>query len=152
MRFIAHRGNIHGPNPKEENTINYILNAISNGFDVEIDVWYIDGCLYLGHDKPLYLVHDFDFFKTNVNRLWCHCKNVQALDILLPMGIHCFIHDKDNATLTSHNIVWLYPTDTINVNNSICVLPELHDFHIKHIEKCIGICSDYIKLASLKFG
>ncbi len=152
MRFIAHRGNVHGPNPKEENTIDYILKAIKQGFDVEIDVWYVNGCLYLGHDKPQYVVPEFTFFKNNIDKLWCHCKNLQAFDILMPMGIHCFIHDTDIATLTSQNFVWLYPTENIVVNNSICVLPEWYDFNIKHVEKCVGICSDYIKFAELKFN
>lgn len=151
MYFISHRGNLHGPKPQQENSIPYILNAIKKGFDVEIDVWYVNGSLYLGNDKPQYLVPEFKFFKDNANKLWCHCKNVQALDILLPLGIHCFIHDKDQATLTSKNYIWLYPSKTINANNSICVLPEWNDFDIHNVKKCVGICSDYIEFMKFKY-
>ena len=40
MILISHRGNIDGVNKLKENKINYINEAIKNGFDVEIDVWY----------------------------------------------------------------------------------------------------------------
>ena len=38
MKLIAHRGNIHGENPSEENKPEYIDAAIDKGYDVEIDV------------------------------------------------------------------------------------------------------------------
>ena len=37
MRLIAHRGNINGRNKKRENEIEYILEALNLGYDVEID-------------------------------------------------------------------------------------------------------------------
>lgn len=37
--WIAHRGNTRGPKPEKENQPEYILQAIHEGFDVEIDVW-----------------------------------------------------------------------------------------------------------------
>ena len=37
--WIAHRGNTRGPKPEKENQPEYILQAIQEGFDVEIDVW-----------------------------------------------------------------------------------------------------------------
>jgi glycerophosphoryl diester phosphodiesterase len=43
MLLISHRGNISGPQPKLENTVAYIEQAINQGFDVEIDVWFQDG-------------------------------------------------------------------------------------------------------------
>ncbi len=50
MILISHRGNIDGVNIERENTISYIQEAINLGYDVEIDVWYKDDNLYLGHD------------------------------------------------------------------------------------------------------
>ena len=47
MKLISHRGNINGPNKTEENSPEHILNAINNGYDVEIDVWFIDDKWYL---------------------------------------------------------------------------------------------------------
>jgi glycerophosphoryl diester phosphodiesterase len=56
MKLIAHRGNINGPNPLRENSIDYIEEAISEGFDVEIDLRVEDNQCYLGHDDPQYFV------------------------------------------------------------------------------------------------
>lgn len=152
MRLISHRGNLHGPNVKDENKIDYVLNALHKGYDVEIDVWYIKGIIYLGHDEPQYEVPEFKFFTENKDKLWCHCKNIQALDILLPLGIHCFVHNKDVATLTSQNYIWLYPCNEIDTNNSICVLPEWFDFNVKNIERAVGICTDHVEFTRYKFN
>ncbi len=42
MILISHRGNINGKNEIRENSIFYIMEALSMGFDVEIDVWNVD--------------------------------------------------------------------------------------------------------------
>ena len=52
MILISHRGNIDGKKPHLENQPDYIDEAIALGYDVEIDVWLIDGVLFLGHDAP----------------------------------------------------------------------------------------------------
>jgi hypothetical protein len=52
MIYISHRGNVDGKKPHLENKPEYIDEAISLGYDVEIDVWCIDGGLMLGHDEP----------------------------------------------------------------------------------------------------
>jgi hypothetical protein len=58
MILISHRGNISGPNPERENHPDYILEALQAGYEVEIDVWFVDGKFKLGHDGPQY---DFPF-------------------------------------------------------------------------------------------
>ena len=40
MYLISHRGNLEGPKAEYENSISYIENAISKGFEVEVDVWF----------------------------------------------------------------------------------------------------------------
>ena len=75
MIFISHRGNLEGKNTELENSEKYILNAISHGFDVEVDVWLIGDELYLGHDKPQYPT-SLKFILND--RIWAHCKNVEA--------------------------------------------------------------------------
>ena len=52
MILISHRGNMNGIEKTKENTIEQINLALSKGYDVEVDVWYENGSLYLGHDKP----------------------------------------------------------------------------------------------------
>lgn len=144
MIFIAHRGNINGPNIERENTEEYILEALSKGYDCEIDLWVIDNILYLGHDKPIHKTSK-EFILNNSNNLWIHCKNHQALQYLINIDTNYFYHDKDNYTITSKNIIWGNINSEI-INNMICVMPEKYTQHINksHLLKCIGICSDYI--------
>jgi len=136
MRIISHRGNLNGPNPYEENSIQQINKAISFGFDVEIDVWFQKSKFYLGHDKPKYKI-DEKFLENS--KFWCHAKNLQALDIMLRNSkIHCFWHEKDNFTLTSRNIIWTYPKKSI-CTNSVIVLNSKKTLP----KNCFGICTDY---------
>lgn len=144
MIFIAHRGNVNGPIIDRENTEKYILEALSNGYDCEIDLWVIDNILYLGHDKPMYKTSK-EFILNNKKHLWIHCKNHIALQYLIDTDTNYFYHDKDNYTITSKNIIW-GNIDSNIINNMICVMPEKYRTNIdkQEIQKCIGICSDYI--------
>ena len=56
MIFISHRGNINGPNKLMENNPSYILSALNEGYECEIDVWKIKDKRFLGHDNPDYEV------------------------------------------------------------------------------------------------
>lgn len=142
MILIAHRGNTNGPMESWENEPTYIDTAIKKGFDVEVDVWYIDGQLYLGHDKPQYSI-DFRWFRDRLTNLWVHCKNIEAVlffkDIQYPFNY--FWHETDTITLTSINHIWAYPSKQ-PIKKSIAVMPEIYN---DDITECIGICSDYIE-------
>ena len=52
MILISNRGNVDGVNLEKENTQSYIQQAIDLGYDVEIDVRYINNKFWLGHDSP----------------------------------------------------------------------------------------------------
>ena len=54
MNLISHRGNIDGPQLDKENSPNYINEAIEAGYNVEIDIWFVNNKWYLGHDNPTY--------------------------------------------------------------------------------------------------
>ena len=137
MILISHRGNIDGRNPIYENSDKYCQTAIDKGFNVEIDVWYTD-TWWTGHDRPGYRV-SVDFLKKK--EVWCHAKNIEALNRLLDLGAHCFFHQNDNVTLTSKGYLWTNPTHQLT-EKSICVLPELQSINI---DGCAGICSDYVE-------
>ena len=138
MIFISHRGNINGINKKFENNPKYIQSAIKKGFNVEIDVWYKDA-FYLGHDSPQFIVTKR--FLEN-KKLWCHAKNLEALEKLQKINTKHFWHQEDDYTLTNNGFIWTYPGKKLS-NNSICVLPELKK---KKLPKFIsGICSDFIE-------
>jgi len=138
MFYISHRGNINGPNKKEENKPEYINAAIQNGFDVEIDVRFKNSQFYLGHDFAEYKVDES--FLLN-KKIWCHAKDVDALHNLKKINAHFFWHQQDDVTLTSKGYFWTYPGKLLT-KNSICVLPEVGKD--KKID-CAGICSDFIK-------
>ncbi len=79
MILISHRGNINGKNTEKENHPDYIDDAIKLGYDVEIDIWVIDGNFYLGHDGPQYNI-SLDWLSDRIDRLWIHCKNIEAIE------------------------------------------------------------------------
>tara|TARA_R110000744_G_scaffold10219_3_gene31937 strand:- start:2586 stop:3008 length:423 start_codon:yes stop_codon:yes gene_type:complete len=135
MILISHRGNLDGKNIERENSISYIEEALSNGFDVEIDIWKVSDKYMLGHDEPQYSVN-LDFLKNN--KLWCHAKNIDALYGMKVNDVHCFWHQEDDVTLTSKGYLWTYPNKQLTPK-SIAVLPE------GVIEEEIaGFCSDFI--------
>lgn len=142
MILISHRGNINGKFESWENEPTYIDNAIKEGFDVEIDVWYKDDMLWLGHDKAEYGV-DFRWFRDRITKLWIHCKNIESVEFFSQQSYdyNYFWHQEDTLTLTSHKYIWAYPNKQ-PIKNSIAVMPELNN---DDISKCLGVCSDYIK-------
>jgi len=147
MILIAHRGNTFGPNPKMENSPDYILDALERGYDVEIDVWYSSYSKewYLGHNAAQYKVEE-SFLKNN--SVWCHAKTVETFLQLLDIGAHTFFIDKDYATLTSKRYIWLSPTHGEIISGTICVMPEdarWKDANKDQLRECQGICSDFVE-------
>lgn len=142
MLLISHRGNLDGPNPEKENHPNYVGAALYDGYHVEVDVWYVDGEFVLGHDAPTYQVGYQWFYNS---RLWCHCKNIEALYKLSPNPlVNAFMHGEDDAVLTSQNYIWTYPKSTLKLTDkSIAVLPERTE-EWPGLNNCFGICTDYV--------
>jgi hypothetical protein len=140
MRLISHRGNLTGRIPDRENTKLYIIEALSEGYDVEVDIWCVGSKLYLGHDN---IQEEIDIGFLMNSRLWVHCKCIKALEVCLDNNVHCFFHDQDDCVLTSEGYIWVYPGKKLgkNRNKSIAVLPEYRDGEYD----CYGVCSDYIK-------
>ena len=144
MRLISHRGNISGRNPEKENSPQYIQDALNLGYDVEIDIWYVNNKYFLGHDSPQYEVEK-DFINSIKNRSWFHCKNEDALSNIGEDfdRINFFWHDRDKYTMTSMGHVWSFPGETM-VKNSIMLFPENYPENKNQILLSSGICSDYI--------
>lgn len=135
MKIISHRGNLNGRVPEMENHPKHIISAVYAGYDVEVDVWSIDGEFFLGHDHPQYSV---ELSWIRKFPLWCHAKNIEAFSRLLEYGIHCFWHDRDMFTLTSCGIPWCYPGNWIKggvtvVKDFLLISPPSHIF---------GVCVD----------
>lgn len=144
MKFISHRGNIDKIVSEEENKPEKIMDCILLGYDVEIDVWYVDNSFYLGHDQPQYKI-ERDLLLFNNKRLWCHAKNLKALENMLSLGLlNCFWHQNDDFTITSKGFIWTYPNKLLT-NNSVAVMPEISSYTFEDLRKVFGICSDNIK-------
>jgi hypothetical protein len=144
MLLISHRGNINGRIPEKENDPDYILDAINQGYKVEIDVWYINKEYWLGHDAPQYKIN-YNWLEKYYKNLYIHCKN---LDTVVKFNnppnfrnFNYFWHETDTITLTSYSEIWAYPGNQ-PIKNSIAVLPELYN---DDLSQCKGICSDNIK-------
>jgi len=138
MNLISHRGNINSRDVDKENNPAYIIQALSSGYDVEIDVWFNNDVFMLGHDHPQYKIqYDFLLYEG----LWLHCKTIETLSKLVYVEeLNCFFHDTDAAVLTSKNYIWTYPGNKL-YSNSICVLPETT---LQDIKGAAGVCSDFI--------
>ena len=139
MILIAHRGNINGPNPEEENEPKYIHQAIDLGFDVEIDVWYINNKWFLGHDEPQYET-DIEFLSQS--ELWLHCKNFEAFQKFSEQSetpFNFFYHTHEDYILTGRHYIWTCLGN--GGNNVICAVPETNNIDTTDFA---GVCSDYI--------
>jgi hypothetical protein len=140
--FISHRGNVNGKSSERENTSSYIQEAISGGYDVEIDIWIKKSKIYLGHDGPEQNI-SLEWLTNRKDKLWIHCKSLEALTFFNECNVsfNYFFHDSDEATLTSKGFIWVYPGKQ-PVKNSIAVMPEIND---DNFADCIGVCSDFIQ-------
>ena len=147
-KLISHRGNITGKT-KHENDPEYIISALDQGFDVELDVSFRDNNFWLGHDEKKYKVN-IDFL--NNDRLWCHLKNKECLkqivDVFKNENIHYFWHTTEDFVITSRGHIWhhskCFKKDNFTCK-SVAVLPEIFSWSKKELSDCYGICSDYIK-------
>ena len=139
MKLIAHRGNFKQKNIEKENSVSYIEEAITNGFDCEIDIW-AKNQLWLGHDKPEHAC-PLSFLFKHSKKLWIHCKNLQALEILINFkSLNIFWHQEDDFTLTSQGFIWTYPNKNVGPN-SVLVTNNAKDYCG---ERCFGLCSDIL--------
>lgn len=152
MRFISHRGNIIGPKPDKENRPSYIDSAIQLGYDVEVDLRFINGEFWLGHDEPQYQINTSWIIKRKEN-IWYHCKDIYSSFELIKLNsnLQFFCHSSDDYVLTSVGKLWVHNLD--NGNSNFCIIPLIDLPQVESYEGNLqfGICSDYIYECRLKF-
>lgn len=154
MRFIAHRANLSGPDKNKENNpkqVEYIFGRHPQ-INIELDLWKIGKSFYLGHDKPKFKLSDetMSYFSQD-NRIWFHCKNIDAFDYLhrefFDNDLYCnyFWHNEDDFAITvPGNFIWTFPGKQLT-KYSICVLPEkVSNYTDKDFKRGKGICTDYV--------
>lgn len=140
MILISHRGNTDGKSPDKENLPSQIELCLSLGYDVEIDVRYVEGSLFLGHDGPEHPISK-SWLESMRDRAWIHCKNIEAMEFFRGSSFNWFWHDRDAYTLTSRGHIWAYPGAAIS-EGCIAVLPE--SWAVGQELRCLGVCSDFI--------
>lgn|SRR3990167_10464269 len=128
MILIAHKGNIYGADNKE-NHPSYVNNALDDGFECEVDIRYIDGNYYQGHDYPTYKVTVKELLYP---KLWCHAKDGTTLRQALKDKLHVFYdsNSNNNYTLTSKGYIWHWDGKSM--------------IYVMDKDGLIGICSDYV--------
>ena len=145
MLLISHRGNLNGPQPELENSEGYISKALGDGFEVEIDVWSKGSEIFLGHNQPTYQT-SLEFLNKHKEKLWMHCKNLDALNFMLSQtGFNFFWHETDDYTLTSKGFIWTYFEKPVAQNNVLVVKGQIKK---DDLPDCYGVCSDYAKILS----
>jgi hypothetical protein len=143
--WILHRGLSQGPDPSLENNEENLKKCIEDGWNVEFDLWYKDGQIWLGHDAPTTLLRDIGLLASK--NTWIHCKNVAMLQYMVenyPFATF-FSHDTDEAVLTSNGYIWCYPGFQAG-KNSILVMPERVPTMQIDLTAIGGVCTDYLTL------
>jgi|TARA_R100000084_G_C4636685_1_gene141357 hypothetical protein len=137
MRLISHRGNVFGPDPKNENNPDRINTLLNSGLDCEIDLWKVNNEFYLGHHEPHYKVGRNFLCKSN---LWIHAKNFDALHAL-PSDAKFFWHQGDDFTLTSNGLIWTFPSKAVGEKSII--VDNNRNWREKNYN-CFAVCTDYV--------
>jgi hypothetical protein len=100
--LVSHRGNLDGPNPSRENSLDYIDEAIKAGFKVEVDLRRVNEQFFFGHDYPQHPV-DATWIFDREDSLLLHLKDFEALKHAQPSW-HTFCHANDPYTITSQRL------------------------------------------------
>lgn len=139
-KIISHRGNLTGPNSVHENSLEAIDHCIYKlKISVEVDLRWMNGKLYLGHDLPEILI-DPIWLRIRHDNLYIHAKNPEALEFCLKEHLHYFTHENDPYTITSRGYIWAYPGKEPVGHKTIGVMPE---GHWDVLPNFYGICTDY---------
>jgi len=145
LKIISHRGNVSGPDLKNENLPSYIDKALQQGLDVEIDLRKIKDKFFLGHDNPDYLV-SLAWLEERKKNLWIHTKNFNAFEALLELNNNFifFYYTSEPLVLISNGKIWCHQHEKI-VNPKNCVVPFLDKSSVLRNREFNwhGVCTDY---------
>jgi hypothetical protein len=142
---ICHRGNLQGPVKPLENNFGLLIQRAIQGLDVEIDVWYHEGSLWLGHDAPDYKI-TLDWLASCKRRL-IHCKDGKTLEYLMlesgkrALDLHLFYHTNEHYAITTKGHIMVCPGQPL-LQGSLCMMPEMANYTEEEKRKCFSICSD----------
>jgi hypothetical protein len=145
-QHTCHRGNLTGPVKELENNFGILIQRSIQGYRTEVDVWYHDHNLWLGHDKPEYKI-SFDWLASCKKRL-IHAKDGKTLEYLLleagkrALDLHIFYHTEEDYVLTNKGLVICYPGKPL-LQGSLCMMPERANYNGEELQKSFCVCSDF---------
>jgi hypothetical protein len=145
FQHICHRGNVSGPQKELENNFGVLIQRSIQGYRVEVDVWYHENNLWLGHDKPEYKI-TLDWLASCKKRL-IHAKDGKTFEYLLleagkrALDLHVFYHTEEDYVLTNKGLVICYPGKPL-LEGSLCMMPERAKYTPEDFQKSFSICSD----------
>jgi hypothetical protein len=132
--MISRRGHRWGPDVNMENTPSHIRAALECGFWVMVDVWYVNGWIYLGATGPTYVVSST--FLRSSDRVLCWPRSPSAAKYVTDNGLNFISWDgKSSAAsvcLVGHGVELVFMVDNIQ---------EMDDLVSGEYW---GICSDWI--------
>lgn len=149
MLLISYQGIFDGKNYEKANTPDQIGQAFNHGYSVMVDVWRVDGKLYLGSNQPLTEVTP-EYLRGN--RFWLNVRNVEMQEWIVTQPIKLypnyfwFANDTESTPTTTSGGQIITP-GTVPINNtSIIFLPEITDRGMLSTVKlqCYGICGTYL--------
>jgi hypothetical protein len=144
QRFICHRGNLKCKDLATENDPILLDKRIADGYDVELDVWYKDNELFLGHDEPEHRI-TFEWLMQS-SKKYIHTKNAKTLEYLLlrcgkeGYNPNIFYHTVEHYSLTTRNHIIVLPGQEI-LEGSVNMMPEMSPSP-KDSSKAYAVCSD----------
>jgi hypothetical protein len=146
QQHICHRGNLSGPVKELENNFGVLIQRSIQGQRAEVDVWYHENNLWLGHDKPEYKI-TLDWLASCKRRL-IHAKDGKTFVYLLQeagkraLDLHIFYHTDEDYVLTNKGIVICYPGKPL-LEGSLCMMPERAHYTAEDLQKTFQICTDF---------
>lgn len=147
MNIISHRGNINGKIIDKENSPVYIDAAIGSGYQVEVDLRYVKGFFWLGHDTAQYKISK-NWIEKRLDNIWYHCKNLYAAIELKKINpnIKYFCHAQDAYVITSTSHFWVH--DLKLKLNKDCIIPLLSKKSVLNWKQqnVHAVCTDFADL------
>lgn len=149
MIFISYRGIYDGNNFQDSNTPNQIAKAFGMGFSCMVDVWRVDGKLYLGNDQP---ITEVTASYLQGKKFWINARNTAMQSwiatqssTLYPNWFY-FSSMPPPAYVVASNGKLITPGTVPINNNSVIFLPEIDDLGMFSTVKlkCFGITSSYL--------
>lgn len=149
MQLISYRGIFDGTNFEYANTVDQIGRAFNAGYSVMVDVWRVDGIIYLGTDAPLVEV-SATYLKGN--RFWLNARNTEMQDWLQTQSLtdypnyFWFPDDTESTNVETSGGQLITPGNAPVNNTSIIFIPERVDLGLLSTVKlrCYGAISSYL--------